>query len=153
MATSQKSKAERWKKMYRKLHNLFLVEDIVNVRDFQRIMDEFNTQIKAMEKALNQAISTNQASIASLASWAAAHIHIVPQSPGGANPSAPPSAPAPQPSPAVASAYVDVIYADPELQARNAELFAEGPGSAPISTGASPQAAAATAESITDVGI
>lgn len=153
MVTSKKAKSERYLKIYRKLHNYFFIDDFVNVKDYQRMVKEFNTQIKTMEASLNTAIATNQASITALSTWANSHFHGNGNNGSPTTPVAGGSGPGPAASPVTASTYVDVVYADPELRIRDTALFTTGPGSGPMSTSLSPQAAASNVESELDLGI
>jgi len=142
---SRSSINERWLKMYRKIHNLFLRNDYVHVDDYKLMLSQLNTRISELESKLNANITTTNANI-NKAVLGHTHICSAPTSSSGPGVSTAPASPPP------ASATKPVEYSQTNLEARDRSLQATGPGVAPLMNGTSAEEAAASAQSVQDIG-
>jgi hypothetical protein len=121
LVTSQVAPQERWLKLYRKIHDLYLKDDFANLRDFETAIKEINARISELEAKMIIELNKIQAAIAT-------HVHTVPQTPAGATVSAP------------AGAFYTAGYTNTKIvntrtifaDQRNTVLQATGPGVAPI---------------------
>jgi len=157
--TNKLAVKERWLKLYRKIHNLFLVKEFVHVDDYKLMLEQLNTRITAVETnmaagdaAVTAALNSSTTSIYTAISG---HIHIAPQAPSGAIPTSPPTPPpvAPPIPPAPAPTTPIIKYTDVALQTYDAALKGMGPAIAPIGDGLSTETAVANVTAKSDVGI
>jgi len=126
VATSKTSVATRWRKTYRRLHNLFIADELVHIKDFQREIDAIHKRIDDLNLKLDN-------NLTNLAAMVNTHFHVAPQAPAGSIPTLPTATPfTPDPSPIIRIPFKDV-----EMQAADLQWRLEGPSAAPISTGAS----------------
>lgn len=121
IAGSQVTVAERWLKMYRTIHHLFLQTDFTNRDDFDFTLDQINLRMDAMEDSIDAMATQLATALEVITIWGMAHVH-------------PTAAPGP-PSPTV----LPLIIEDPEyvttpeaqstfenVDARDEELQATG---------------------------
>jgi hypothetical protein len=138
---SQITKSERWLKLYRTIHHLFLKDEFVHVTDYTKMVAEMNARITAVE-----AKATTE--IAGLAAGLTTHFHMVPQAITGTLPSAP-AAPVftatPQPS-------KPVVIDKTAMGAYDAALMSTGPAQAPLADGIAPDQLLANTTVISDIG-
>ena len=130
--------AERWIKLYRKIHNLFLKDEFIHKADYLLTLKQLNARISALEAATGAAI--NAAIVG--------HTHQAPQAPAGTLPTTPGIANGsfgPPTSPAVE-------HLTTQMEATDATLQALGPPFSPIPTGVSPEVQAAGAQQAADIG-
>lgn len=131
IVTSQITKDQRWDKLYRIIHHLFLRKEFVHIKDYNLMIEQLNTRISMVEANANASIaaltlSTNLAIIG--------HTHTI-TAPG--NPSGPglpivpatvtPPPPSIIPTPTTAAMVLE-----------DAKLMAFGPALAPLSGGIHP---------------
>ena len=139
---SQVTKSERWLKLYRTIHHLFLKDEFVHVTDYTKMVAEMNARIAAVE-------AKSTAELAKVAAGLASHFHLVPQAPSGTLPSAPPAAPpfvaTPQPS-------KPVVIDKTAMEAYDAALMATGPAQAPLADGIAPDQTLANTTIVADIG-
>jgi len=118
--------SERWFKLYRRIHNLFLSKEFIHIEDYKLMFNQLNTRIDN----LNQKLDAN---LNNIAVTFGTHVHVAPQAPGGAIPTMPPGSPltvdvTPNPP---------VPYVDAAMVAADATWAGLGPASAPLGTGTS----------------
>jgi hypothetical protein len=89
MAGSEVTVAERWLKLYRKIHNLFLRNDFVNKNDFETTLKQINLRVDTLEVNILTMLGQIESQVAGLAAHSSSHIHMVPQAPTGILPSSP----------------------------------------------------------------
>ena len=140
--------AERWIKLYRKIHNLFLKDEMVHKEDYLLTLKQLNARISTVEANMAASVSSLSASINAAI---AGHTHQAPQAPSGTLPTSPGipngsfGAPAPATTPAVEHLTTIMDATDQALQAL-------GPPFSPIPTGVSPEVQAAGAQQAADIG-
>ena len=143
IVASQITKSERWTKLYRVIHHLFLKDEFIHIEDYNKMVNEMNARISALEASL-------QAELAKIQAGLSTHIHMVPQAISGVLPSQPAAAPpytsAYQPTKAV----VPVTVA---MQRTDLKLMATGPAKAPLADGVAPDKALANSTIIADIGV
>jgi hypothetical protein len=134
---SKTATQERWFKLYRKIHNIFIKDELVHV-------DDFKAEIKNLHKRidqLNQKLDTNMTNLAAILN---SHIHTAPL-----GPTSPPTSGVFSPD---SMPIPTVPFTDPNMQAYEKALQSLGPGMAPISTTASTDDAAAALQARSDIG-
>lgn len=134
---------ERWLKLYRKIHNLFMKDEFIHVVDYNQMVTEMNARITLLETAL-------QVELAKIQVGLAAHIHNAPQAPGGILPTTPPAAP---PYTTGYSPTKPVVPVTVAMKAFDAALQATGPAMAPIPATISADDAQAAIQARTDIGV
>lgn len=142
---SQVTKAERWTKLYRSIHSLFLKDEFIHIKDYNQMVTEMNARITELETKLT-------AELAKLATGLSAHFHMAPQAPTGTLPTTPPIAPLP----VYAPAYVPTKPVTPVtigMEARNAQLLGLGPATAPLAGGISQDELLANTTIKADIGV
>jgi hypothetical protein len=122
IATSQAATAERYLKLYRELHNLYLKDDFVNFQDFGLALSELNLRIDTLEQQLISQLKSIEIGLSN-------HVHIVPQAPAGALPSNPPLVP---PYISALAATKPVPQGRSFADNRNLILQATGPAITPL---------------------
>jgi hypothetical protein len=148
VVSSQFTKSERWLKLYRTIHHMFLKEEFIHKVDYELMVTQMNARITAVEAAANASIATT---VTAVNAMMASHIHIVPQAPAGALPSGPAiSVPAVVPPPPPSPLVKTVTTA---MQAADNLLMGTGPATAPLADGISPDEMRATNTIMTDIGI
>ena len=86
LATSKIAPVERFLKLYRKLHDLFLQSDFTNRKDHETAVKQINIRIDTLERNINSTLSQITASLSNILIHANTHIH-----PGlGLSPGVPP---------------------------------------------------------------
>lgn len=75
MAGTNVTVAERWLKMYRKIHNLFLRHDFTNRNDFEFTLEQINLRITQLETNVTKAVTEFNARISALDRHALIHTH------------------------------------------------------------------------------
>jgi hypothetical protein len=146
---SKFSRSKRWQDLYRKIHILFLNDNFIHKKDYERTINQLNARITALESGM---ITTMAAMTAATNAAVLGHTHLVPQSPAGANPSSPaiPTAIAATPTPAPGA---PVVLIHTEQIAHNLELVAQGPAAAPIPDISTVEGSIAATAAISDVGV
>ena len=125
--------SERWFKLYRRIHNLFLAKEFVHVDDYKTMFKGLNERIDKLNQKLDSNLNTISTTFAS-------HIHNAPQAPGGVIPTAPPAAPmTPDLSP-----VLPVIYTNVKMMAEDNMWRGLGPAMAPLGSGTSLEATSAS---------
>lgn len=146
---SQFTKSERWTKLYRMIHHLFLKDEFVHIEDYNKMVADMNARILTVETNANASI---QAAVAQITATVLGHIHVVPQAPAGTLPSGPgvittpPMVTPPAPAPAV----VPVTIA---MERTDAMYMATGPATAPLSGGFAQDQLTANMTIVSDIGI
>jgi hypothetical protein len=129
--TSQITKDQRWDKLYRIIHHLFLRKEFVHIDDYNLMIQQLNARITAVEAAAN-------ASIASLTAFTnaniIAHTHTI-TAPGSQSAPGLPILPIVLPPPPPTPIPMPVTTA---MIAKDNLLMAAGPALAPLSGGVSP---------------
>lgn len=80
-AGSKVTIAERWIKLYRKIHNLFLKKDFTNRQDFEFTVKQLNLRIDSLEQQLNTAINALNTKFSVFETHYNAHTHVSPPAP------------------------------------------------------------------------
>jgi len=175
IVTNKFSVKERWLKLYRKIHNLFLKDEFVHVVDYKTMLEQLNLRMSLIEAnmvagdaavtaATTAAIGTLSAGIAAqtaaLEAGSATHIHNAPQAPAGILPTTPavppplplpPSVPPTLPAPP-APTTPKVPYTGVALKAADITLQATGPAVAPLGDGVAAETQAASLQISADIG-
>ena len=135
-AVSQNAR-ERFSKLYRKLHHLFIVEELTHIDDFKREIDQLHKRIDQ----LNAKVDANNQKMAQAM---ASHIHMVPQAITGKLPSEPTlTLLVPDSSP-----VVRIPYSNVEMTTENFKQLAKGPALAPLAAGLDKTTIIANANSV-----
>lgn len=168
IVTSKISPAERWLKLYRKIHNLFLSKEFVHIIDYNQMVTEMNLRITTIEQTYNAALAAQAEQIQALTAHASTHTHpvstnVTASGSNGAGPvnstgtgtgtAAPASSPAPAVAAPVGSFTPPVIPVVTAMQATDAAWMASGPAIAPLGDGFSKEAITATYTALSDVGL
>lgn len=140
IVTSQFTKSERWLKLYRIIHHLFLKEEFIHTADYQVMVTQMNARITTLEAMLN-------VELAKVATALVAHTHayVNVAAPAITGPAVPSYIPALQPTPIV-------VPTTAGMQAMDATLMATGPAQAPLADGISPDELRANSTIIADIG-
>lgn len=141
-STSQITKSERWLKLYRTIHHLFLKDEFIHIADYNKMVTEMNTRITELEAKLTKELTA-------IALGLSLHVH---SSTAPGQPTSPPIAPVPAYAPGFAPTK-PVIPVTTAMQTTDSTLMAIGPAVAPLSEGISAQEIAANTAIITDIGI
>ena len=146
--TSQITKAERWLKLYRVIHHLFLRQEFPHIQDYNRAIDEINAKIATLEANINQSIqnAVQQISIA-----VQGHTHIVPQTPAGVTTSSPGMLTAPpifSPVPSTPKVIPLTVF----MELADSALMGTGPAVAPLASGVAPDQVVANSTIVADIG-
>ena len=151
MAASR-SKSERWRKLYRKIHNLFIKDELTHVKDVTLAVKMLDARITQLEANMNQAVVQLNSSMTAMASMLQQHGHPVttPVGPGAATPM---PAPIPQPKPPTPSATTVVQYKTNFMDAEDTKWFMEGPAAAPFMPRSTIEDVKASSTIIGDIGI
>ena len=153
---SSKSKSERWIKLYRKIHNLFIREELAHTKDVDLAVKQLDARITQVEANLNAAIAAVNTSLTSAINVIQAHTHSVttvggPTAQAGNAAISPATIPAPQPP--KASAVKPVQYETKFMEAADMKLFLQGPASAPFMPRSTLEDTKASITAISDIGI
>lgn len=143
LITSQVTKSERWTKLYRMIHHLFLKDEFIHIEDYNKMVNEMNARITALETSLQAELKKIQLGLST-------HFHIAPQAPSGAIPTQPPSKPPYTSAYKATKAVVPVTVA---MQKTDMSLMATGPATAPLADGTSPDQSLANSTIAADIGI
>lgn len=141
--------SERWMKLYRTIHTLFLKYEFIHIEDYTQMVNEMNARITTVEANANSSIA---AAVTALQAAIVGHNHIAPQAPSGAIPTgpgiitAPPIVTPPPPATLVVPVRVGMERADATLQA-------QGPALAPLSPVYSAAQALANTKIKLDIGV
>ena len=147
--TSQVAPQERWLKLYRKIHNLYLKDEFIHKQDYLLALKQLNTRIAAIEASMNSAVATLQANIAASISG---HTHPSPQAPAGLLVTGPGTLLLSLPAPP-ASATPTVEHLTTFMDQTDLALQATGPAQAPLGDGTSVAALQATSTATSQVGL
>jgi hypothetical protein len=142
IVTSRTATQERWLKLYRKIHNLFMKDELIHVDDYKKMIEDLNRRISELEQTVQKELTSIQAGLSS-------HIHIAPQAPGGALPTQPPSAP---PYTSAFKPTKPIVPVNAAMQKYDALLQKTGPATAPIPAAASADDARTAAQLRADIG-
>lgn len=143
IVSSQFTKSERWLKLYRTIHHLFLKDEFIHKKDYEQMLRDMNTRMQSLETGLMQELTKVQLGLAT-------HFHMVPQAPTGTLPSAPPASPPYTSTFKVTQPIVPVTIG---MDAQDAALMGTGPAKAPLADGIAPDQATANSTIIADIGI
>ena len=128
VGTSQLAPKERYLKLYREIHNLYLKQDFTNLQDFNQAMTELNARFTELEAKIISELTVLQAGLAT-------HTHPVTTAGGPTNQAgiaAPPVAPPYSSAFAVTKA---VVAQTTFAEQNNSILQATGPAISPLGTG------------------
>lgn len=128
VATSKIAPKERYLKMYREIHNLYLRTDFTNLQDFNQAMTELNARFTELETKITTELATLQIGLAT-------HTHPVTTVGGPTNQAgiaAPPTAP---PYRSAFSVTKPVIAKTTFAEQNNTILQATGPAISPLGNG------------------
>lgn len=145
------TKSQRWDKLYRIIHHLFLRNEFVHIEDYKKMVLDMNTRIATVEANAQAALSS---AITAIVAMNAAHTHPVVTAGGPTNQAGsttgviqtPPQLPATPKAP-------EVVISDAGMVRADAALMAAGPALAPLAGGFSSDQVAANRTIIADVGI
>jgi hypothetical protein len=82
--------AERWLKLYRKIHFLFLQFDFTNRNDFEFSIQTLNTRITTLETNIQATLAQINAKLSTIETHGKTHTHIAPPLGGPTAPPVPP---------------------------------------------------------------
>lgn len=142
IATSKLAMSERWLKLYRKIHNLFIKDELVHVGDLQVMLQDINAKIAMLNTKLDANLTNLKAQLDS-------HTHIAPQAPTGTLPTTPPVVPTiVDLTPITPTPYTNAIMVQTD------EMYRLMPTAiAPMADGASVESVAASSEAISNIGL
>jgi hypothetical protein len=142
--SSRSATQERWYKLYRKIHNIFIKDELVHI-------DDFKTEISNIHKRIDQLNAKLDSNLANVAASHNSHTH---QWAGGnaGGPVGGVTVPTPVAFTPDASPIVKTPFVDKNMQAYERALQSTGPGMAPIVATASTDDAAAAAQARSDIG-
>ena len=143
IVTSKLSVSERWLKLYRKIHNLFIKNELVHILDYQNTIGQLNARIAALESHYN-------AELKAIKLMHNTHVHLYSPGPSAPVPSAPPTVQAIDTPPLVTPVTTTPTAA---MAQYDAVLQGTGPATAPLGDGLSIEAQKATIQARSDVGI
>ena len=145
---SQITKSQRWDKLYRIIHHLFLKHEFVHIDDYNKMVKEMNARIQMVEANANASIA---AAVAALQATIIGHFHPAPQAPAGIIPTGPGVIVAPAivtpPPPSV-----EVVPVTIAMEREDAKLMAKGPALAPLAGGVHPDQSLAEITIRSDIG-
>lgn len=144
IASLRTATQERWLKLYRKIHNMFIKDELVHI-------DDFKTEINNIHKRIDQLNAKLDSNLANIAASHNSHTH---QWTGGnaGGPVGGITAPTPAPFNPDPTAIVRTPFVDKNMQAYDRALQSTGPAMAPISTTASTDDAKAAIQARSDIG-
>jgi len=145
IVTNQVSTKERWLKLYRKIHNMFLKDEFIHIVDYNKMVTEMNARFAELETKLTAELTKVQVGLAT-------HIHNAPQAPAGTLPTTPPILPLPPYQMAYAPTK-PIVPVTTAMQQTDLALQATGPGVAPLGDGLSVTAELASTTAISDIGV
>jgi len=140
--SSRSATQERWLKLYRKIHNLFMKDEFIHVEDYRKMITDLNKRISELEQTVQKELTSIQAGLSS-------HFHIAPQAPAGAIPTQPPAAP---PYTSTFKPTQPIVTVNAAMQKYDALLQKTGPATAPIPAATSADDAKAAAQLRADIG-
>lgn len=146
LAASQSTKGERWDKLYRKIHNKYLVDEFVHIDDYNKMVDDMNARIKALEDMVTQELSKVQQGLAS-------HAHKVSTQGSAAAQVGDAYPPASPPYTSAMTPTQPVVPVTTAMQKADQELLLQGPAQAPLIDSTDPDSAAANASIVQDIGV
>lgn len=149
IGTNKVSIAERWRKLYRTIFNMFLKKDFVHIKDFKLFEQQMNARFATLEANMTAAIAATNANI-SIAQLN--HTHPSPQAPAGVlvtGPGTPVGPIPPVPTPTTPAINIKDTFA----QQQDAIQQATGPAIAPLGDGISPEAQKASITITQDIGL
>jgi hypothetical protein len=141
IVTSQFTKSERWLKLYRIIHHLFLKEEFIHTVDYNLMVTQMNARITELEVKLLTELTSRDLRFAT-------HFHIAPQAPVGTLPTLPPTILYKN----TLAPTKPVVPVTTAMQAADAALMATGPAQAPLADGISPDELRANSTIIADIG-
>ncbi len=141
--SSQITKAERWVKLYRTIHHLFLQFEFVHIEDYNLMVQQMNARILAVETNANASIA---AAVTAIKTAIVGHTHATGVGPSGPGiiPVSPLLVP-PAPAPPVVPVLTAMLRTD-------SQLMSLGPASAPLASGVEPDQLMANTQIIGDIG-
>jgi len=140
--TNKLAVQERWIKLYRKIHNLFLKDEFIHKADYLKTVAELNARIAELEGKITSELLLIQLGLNT-------HFHIAPQAPAGSLPTAPP---VPPPYTSGFSPTKPVIHKTTTMDLTDNSLKSLGPATAPLGDGSSIEAQKANITATSDIG-
>ena len=143
IVSSKLAVQERWLKLYRRIHNLFIKDELVHI-------DDFKTEIDNIHKRIDQLNAKLDSNLSNIAATHNAHTH---QWAGGnaGGPVGGVTTPSPTPFTPDPTAIVRVPFVDKNMKAYERALQSTGPAMAPIAAVASTDDARAAAQARSDI--
>ena len=141
--------SERWIKLYRLLFNKFLKKDFVELEDYKMMFTQLNGRITQLEAAMNNSIMATNNNIQSAI---AMHTHMAPQAPAGVIQTMAGQMMGSIPQPPN-SKIAETKFVETNMKIKSDAYRATGPALAPLGDGISPEAAQATSQSTSDIGL
>lgn len=151
IASSQVTKAERWSKLYRTIHHLFLRSEFVHIEDYNKMVSEMNARVTAVEANAQAALNSAVSAIVTMMS---AHSHTVvtaggPSNQAGSTTSVISAAPQLPPTPKAP----EVIPVTIAMERTDAMYQAQGPAVAPLADGTHPDQLTSSIAIKSDIGL
>lgn len=150
LVASEITKSERWLKLYRVIHNLFLKDEFIHIQDYKKMIFDMNLRITQVEANASAALS---AAVSGLSGMVTAHTHMVATAGGPTNQAGSTTATIATPpvlSPAPKVPEVQIV--DIGMKQMDAMLMATGPAMAPLADGFSSDQISANRVILTDIG-
>lgn len=141
--------SERWIKLYRLLFNKFLKKDFVELEDYKMMLTQLNARITQLEAAMNSSVAATNSNIQAAITM---HTHPSPQAPAGMLQTLPGQMTGSIPQPPN-SKVPETQFVNTNMMTKSAQYLALGPALAPLGDGISPEAAQATSQAISDIGL
>ena len=140
---------ERFFKLYRKLHNLFIAKELTHVGDVKLAVKTLHMRIDALQAMVNSNMSMMSGQMGSVVTMVGSHTHIVATAGGPAaqTGSASPSGVAMSLKPPEVSASAETPYATTMMETYDNALRGLGPAMAPMAIGADPSTLIANTKS------
>lgn len=142
VTSSSQAPAQRWRKLYRKIHDLFLQDEFVHIDDYKLMVRQMNDRISIIETKINTELQK-------IAQGVSAHTHPSPPAPVNPVVTAPPAVPPYTPG---FEPTKEVQLTDKAMKAENRKLQAEGPALSPLGGGQSKESLLASREAASNVG-
>lgn len=143
VAASQITKTERWNKLYRIIHHLFLRNEFIHKDDYLQMVKEMNARFATLEAMVVAELGKVQIGLST-------HVHPSPPAPVNPVVTGPPGPLPPYTSAAKVGTIITPIVTN--MYNEDLRLLGLGPAKAPLSIGVSSDELTSNADSITTVG-
>lgn len=139
--SSQFTKAERWLKLYRTIHHLYLKEEFIHRGDYNKMVSEMNARITELEAKISAELTKINLGLT-------LHTHVT-NTPGQLT--SPPAAPIPVYLPGLTPTK-PVVPVTTAMESADSLLMSTGPAKAPLASGITSQELNANTTIVSDIG-